>query len=266
MPASATPSRASGQRIVGHIERLVSTLQLSTVGRVRWDSGAVVSPTIRYQREGPGLEFDRVTFFTDAVFAIAMTLLVVEVGVPEALDGTDTDPGALLAELRDKVPLIAAFFLGCFVIGSYWAAHHRFVARLAVVDLRFVFLTVVYLSFIALLPFPTGSWASSRRPDLHRRVRRQHGRGQHDGGSAPSHAWRNKLLSQDMPRDAFRWMLTMSLSPVALFILSLPVAFIATWLAVLVWALSIPVQGFLNRRRPASADLFLYGQRADSAA
>ncbi|HJY24403.1 MAG TPA: TMEM175 family protein [Actinomycetes bacterium] len=164
----------------------MSTLQLSRVGGVRWDSGAVVSPTIRYQREGPGLEFDRVTFFTDAVFAIAMTLLVVEVGVPEALDGADTDPGALLAELRDKVPLIAAFFLGCFVIGSYWAAHHRFVARLAVVDLRFVFLTVVYLSFIALLPFPTGLVGKyPAEPDFHRRVRRQHGRGQHDGGGAP---------------------------------------------------------------------------------
>ena len=267
MPASATPSRANGQRIVGHIERLVSTLQLSTVGGVRWDSDAVVSPTIRYHREGPGLEFDRVTFFTDAVFAIAMTLLVVEVGVPEALDGADTDPGALLAELRDKVPLIAAFFLGCFVIGSYWAAHHRFVARLAVVDLRFVFLTVVYLSFIALLPFPTGLVGEfPQNPISIVAFAVNMAAVSTMEAVLLSHAWRNKLLSQDMPRDAFRWMLTMSLSPVALFVLSLPVAFIATWLAVLVWALSIPVQGFLNRRRPASADVYLYGQRADSAA
>jgi len=45
---------------------------------------------------------------------------------------------------------------GCYVIGSYWAAHHRFAARLGAVDRRFVTLTVVYLAFVALLPFPTG--------------------------------------------------------------------------------------------------------------
>jgi TMEM175 potassium channel family protein len=54
-----------------------------------------------------------------------------------------------------------AFFIGCFVIGSYWVAHHRFVSRLAAVDRGFLSLTVVYLAFVALLPFPTGSWASS---------------------------------------------------------------------------------------------------------
>jgi uncharacterized membrane protein len=257
MPASATARRSSGHRTVGHIERLVSTPQLSTVDPVRWDIGAV-SPNLRYRREGPGLEFDRVTFFTDAVFAIAMTLLVVEVGVPESIDGASGDAGALLETLRDKVPLLAAFFLGCFIIGAYWTAHHRFMAQLKAVDLRFVFLTVVYLTFIALLPFPIGligefpenpisvvalaitaAAVSTMEAVLFR------------------HAWRNKLLRDDVPRDAFRWMLAMSLSPVALFLLSLPVAFVATWLAVLVWGLSIPVQTVLDRRRPASVDLYL---------
>ncbi len=69
-----------------------------------------------------------------------------------------------------------------------------------------------------------------------------------------AHAWRQKLLRQDLPRDVYRWVLQMSLSPVLLFALSLPVAFVATWLSVVVWALSAPLQIVLNRRRPATAD------------
>jgi uncharacterized membrane protein len=110
----------------------------------------------RYPRHGENGGFDRVVYFTDAVFAIAMTLLVVEIGVPDTIEGAAEDPAAMLGALGDKGPLIFAFFLGCYVIGSYWAAHHRFMTWLAAVDRGFVALTVVYLSFVALLPFPTG--------------------------------------------------------------------------------------------------------------
>ena len=83
----------------------------------------------RYPRHGENGGFDRVVYFTDAVFAIAMTLLVVEIGVPETIEGAAEDPAAMLGALGDKGPLIFAFFLGCYVIGSYWAAHHRFMSR-----------------------------------------------------------------------------------------------------------------------------------------
>ena len=113
-------------------------------------------PSTRYPRPTERDDFGRVMSFTDAVFAIAMTLLVVEIGVPETIDGAPDDPGALLAAFADKGPLIFAFFLGCYVIGLYWAAHHRFMSWLEAVDRGFVVLTVVYLAFVALLPFPTG--------------------------------------------------------------------------------------------------------------
>jgi uncharacterized membrane protein len=113
------------------------------------------APT-RYLRQAENLDFGRVAFFTDAVFAIAMTLLVVEVGVPEPVAAAKEDPGALLDLLSDKVPLLIAFFVGCYVIGSYSADHHRFFSRLGAVDRSFIALTVVYLAFVALLPFPTG--------------------------------------------------------------------------------------------------------------
>jgi uncharacterized membrane protein len=113
-------------------------------------------PSTRYPGPSQRDDFGRVLSFTDGVFAIAMTLLAVEIGVPETVEGASDDPAALLGAFADKGPLIFAFFLGCYVIGFYWAAHHRFMSWLDAVDRGFVLLTVVYLTFVALLPFPTG--------------------------------------------------------------------------------------------------------------
>src|SRR4029453_1488762 len=120
-------------------------------------------PSPRYPRPSERDDFGRVVSFTDAVFAIAMPLLVVEIGVPETIDGAPDDPGALLAAFADKGPLIFAFFLGCYVIGFYWAAHHRFMSWLDAVDRGFVLLPVVYLTFWPCCPSPPGCWASSGR-------------------------------------------------------------------------------------------------------
>ena len=113
------------------------------------ESGAGESRPGRYQRSSTSLEFDRVTFFSDAVFAIAMTLLVVGIGIPHVTDAH------LDQALRDKRPEIISFFISFVVIGSYWLSHHQFVARLRAVDVRFMQLNLLYLAAIAFVPFPT---------------------------------------------------------------------------------------------------------------
>ncbi len=212
----------------------------------------------RYPRHGENLDFGRVAFFTDAVFAIAMTLLVVEIGVPERAGAAAEDPGALLDLLQDKVPLVFSFLIGCFVIGSYWAAHHRFMSRLAAVDRPFLGLTVVYLAFVALLPFPTGVLGeygdnpvsvvafavnmiavSTMEAVLFR------------------HARRRRLFREEWPEDVYRWALLASLSPVLMFALSIPVAFVLPRLAILVWFLAFPLGRILDRRHPEGAERYL---------
>src|SRR3954463_1554877 len=100
-------------------------------------------PSTRHERHNAGLEFDRVAFFSDAVFAIAMTLLVVGIGIPHVSDAHFDQA------LRDKRQEIFSFFLSFVVIGYYWLAHHRFFAQLRAVDTQFMKINLVYLAAIA---------------------------------------------------------------------------------------------------------------------
>jgi hypothetical protein len=60
-----------------------------------------------------------------------------------------------------------------------------------------------------------------------------------------------------MPDEVFRWGVRLSLSPLIGFVLSIPLAFVSTTLAVLVWFLPVPYQMFEDRRKPADADEYL---------
>ncbi|MBW0106244.1 TMEM175 family protein [Pseudonocardia sp. KRD291] len=92
---------------------------------------------------------DRLMLFSDGVFAIAITLLVLpltDAEIPE--DGV----GAALVELW---PQIFTFALSFAVIGRYWMVHHQMFGRIVRTDTRLLTLNLFYLFGIAFLPFPT---------------------------------------------------------------------------------------------------------------
>jgi uncharacterized membrane protein len=103
----------------------------------------------RYERET--LEFERVAFFSDAIFAIAMTLLVVGLEVPRI--ARETSSRDLWNALGDMAGQVLMFFISFAVLGSFWLGHHRFFGRLAKIDRRAAMVNLVYLALIAFLPF-----------------------------------------------------------------------------------------------------------------
>jgi len=96
---------------------------------------------------------DRLTFFSDAVFAIAMTLLVVEVRLPDV--ARPFSEVALANALLGLIPQYVGFVISFFVVGRFWVGHHRFFARLARSDDMLVSLNLLLLLTIAFMPFPT---------------------------------------------------------------------------------------------------------------
>jgi len=97
--------------------------------------------------------FDRFVNFSDAVFAIAITLLVLDVRMP-AIDSTVIRP-ALAHQLPGLMPNLFAFMLSFVVIGGYWVAHHRLFKFIDRADTRLVWLNLLVLFCVVLLPLPT---------------------------------------------------------------------------------------------------------------
>jgi uncharacterized membrane protein len=196
-----------------------------------------------YERHSKGLEFDRVAFFSDAVFAIAMTLLVVGIGIPHVADGN------LSRALGDKDLEIFSFFLSFVVIGFYWLGHHQFFATLQRVDRRFMEINLIYLAAIAFMPFPTamvGQYGSQEIAVVLYAVAL--------AVASTLEAcllWRAHLKGFMRVRftdEGFRWAILASLAPVVVFLVSIPVAYACSpqW-ALYTWILIFPLEYVIDR-------------------
>jgi uncharacterized membrane protein len=93
--------------------------------------------------------FDRLIMLSDGVFAIAMTLLALELHPPSDWDGR-------LASLWTAlIPQLDAYALGAIVIAVYWLAHRRFMTMIVTVDAPVTVINLVVLTLVALVPAAT---------------------------------------------------------------------------------------------------------------
>jgi uncharacterized membrane protein len=94
------------------------------------------------------VEFGRIVAFSDGVFAIAITLLVLNLEIAKGLTEGQID-NALWAQREDFL----AYAISFAVIGRFWLVHHRFFGEVEAFDSRLIGLNLVYLGFIVLIPF-----------------------------------------------------------------------------------------------------------------
>ncbi|WP_420573430.1 TMEM175 family protein [Kordia sp.] len=95
----------------------------------------------------------RVVSFSDAVFSIAMTLLVLEVAIPGAEEANSSTLGAILG---NRIPSFIGLLVSFLVTALYWIAHMRIMRYVKEVSYTLLWLNIFLLLFIVLLPFSTG--------------------------------------------------------------------------------------------------------------
>jgi uncharacterized membrane protein len=111
----------------------------------------------------PHSHTQRIEAFSDGVFAIATTLLIIEIAVPDVHGGGD-----LTRRLLDLWPQYLAYALSFFTIGVYWANHHSFFRLFHATDHFFLMLNVFFLMTIAFIPFPTAVLGDYLKDPAHR--------------------------------------------------------------------------------------------------
>lgn len=100
-------------------------------------------------------QLERLILFTDAVFAIAITLLIIEIKVPE-FHGDEATDAVLGYALLHLIPKFAGFFISFMLIGMYWTRHHFLFGFITDYTPRLIWLNMIFLLSIVLMPFSTG--------------------------------------------------------------------------------------------------------------
>jgi uncharacterized membrane protein len=103
-------------------------------------------------------QLERLILFSDAVFAIAITLLVIELKVPEIETSVLTE-GKLLEALRHLIPKFFGFVISFMFIGIYWTVHHRMFGYVVNYTPKLLRLNLLFLFAVALMPFSTAFYS-----------------------------------------------------------------------------------------------------------
>ncbi len=193
------------------------------------------------------LKYERAVFLSDAVFAIALTLLVLDLRV------TDVTAGGLEAALRRLAQIpgpFLAFVISFFVIAAYWTSHREIFGAVHRMNGRLIWLNLVFLFWIALQPFAAAVL------------------GEHDPaptavvlyalvqvatGLSQTALWvyaisRPEIADERIRRRHGRWVTVELLRVPALFVVSIPIALVAGPVpAMASWLLVVPLTLLIHR-------------------
>ncbi|HEV8353024.1 MAG TPA: TMEM175 family protein [bacterium] len=196
---------------------------------------------------GPAL--GRIYLFSDAVFAIAITLIVLGFDLPHDLALAEV-PGRLAGELPDFL----SFVFGFWILSFFWITHHRMFRHINQMNQGLLVWNMVVLLCVAFLPFAIvtfGDYPASTTTVI------LFAAAQAATALACVGMWnfaaRTRLVREDTDPRVFRHVNIRMLVVGIVFLLSIPVALVSRPAAYLMWPLVLIVFYVVDRRTPASA-------------
>ncbi|MCL8012066.1 TMEM175 family protein [Streptomyces sp. AS02] len=188
---------------------------------------------------------ERLVALADGVFAIAITLLVLDFYVPRGLDSAQYH-----AALHELIPNFGAYALSVLVLGVFWREHRRIFGFVRQIDGQVITLSIVGLSVAALVPFPTKLIAEYGREPASVAI--------YAGAVAALGAAHLALLvllarrpwlrGEAAPPEGFRYFAADLTVTVVVFLLSVPLALVVGAGAMWLWLAMAPVKVALGLR------------------
>jgi uncharacterized membrane protein len=207
-------------------------------------SHSVVSRERITDQDELGLE--RLIFFSDAVFAIAITLLALDLRLPSG--GGSPSNAQLLAQLLEIWPKYLAYLVSFLAIGTFWLGHHRRFRFIRRYDRGLLTFNLLFLMVIAFIPFPTSviSESGNRTATIFYALTMILG-GLMLAALWWHASWHNRLTDPGLDARQARRQFVPMLLTVALFVMSIGLAFLNESLARFSWLLVVPISRFGQR-------------------
>lgn len=200
------------------------------------------------EQEHPDLGLERLIFFSDAVFAIAITLLALDIRLPA---GSEMFSDAqLLTALLGMWHKYLAYGISFLVIGTLWIGHHRKFRFIKRHDSRLLMLNLLMLMVIAFVPFPSSILSENPNRTATVFYALTMAAASLLGAAVWQYAaHRHRLIDSQMDEKLRRRQLIAPLATAAAFLLSVGIAFLNADLAKLTWGLIAFVSLYLIRDR-----------------
>jgi TMEM175 potassium channel family protein len=187
---------------------------------------------------------DRLNALSDGIFAIAITLLALAIDIPS------DESGHLWAALRDAAPQIVGYVISFGTVAVLWLNHHRLFDDIEAIDVRLIQLNLTYLGLVAFLPFPSrllGDYGGETAAVVVFAV---------TVAATVAVAW---LMQAHARRaglfkpDAVELVSRHAMIVPAVFLASVPIAFVSPKVAMYSWLLLVPLARWEARREQVGA-------------
>jgi uncharacterized membrane protein len=204
---------------------------------------------IRSSSGEPGRDRDRIVNLSDGVFAIAITLLVLDIRAPDIPQNMVSSqlPGALLS----LWPKYLSYVLSFVGISAFWLIHHSIFRHIRSYDRVLLYLNLLFLMVVAFVPFPTsllGEYGDHQLPVAIYAATLAVGRLLLT--ALHWYATRDdQLLEEPQDPAMVRFFLKRGLTISAIFLLSIVISFFSVSVAICTWLVMLVVDSVVFRRR-----------------